>query len=45
MRDKLNDLNVLNEFTLYPNAGHGWNGLDLLNTTIKLKAFIQTHLN
>lgn len=45
MRDKLNDLGVLNEFTLYPNAGHGWIGLDLLDTSIKLKAFIETHLN
>jgi acetyl esterase/lipase len=45
MRDRLNELNVINEFTLYPNAGHGWIGLDLLDTTIKLKAFIQEHLN
>lgn len=45
MRDKLNELNVINEFTLYPNAGHGWVGLDLLDTSIKLKAFIQAHLN
>ena len=45
MHDKLDDLNVINEFTLYPNAGHGWIGLDLLDTTIKLKAFIQEHLN
>lgn len=45
MRDKLNDLNLLNKFTLYPSAGHGWIGLDLLDTSIKLKAFIQTCLN
>lgn len=44
MRDKLQMLGVTNQFTLYPNAGHGWIGLDLLDTGIKLKAFTQTHL-
>ncbi len=45
MRDKLNQLGVINDFTLYPNAGHGWDGLELLDTTIKLKLFLQTYLN
>jgi acetyl esterase/lipase len=44
MRDKLNELGVTHEFTLYPNAGHGWIGLELLDTWLKLKAFTQTHL-
>lgn len=44
MRDKLNLLGVTNEFTLYPNAGHGWVGLELLDTWTKLKLFIQTYL-
>ena len=44
MRDKLEMLGVTHQFTLYPNAGHGWVGLDLLDTGIKLKAFTQTHL-
>lgn len=44
MRDKLNELGVTNEFTLYPDAGHGWVGLELLDTWIKLKTFTQTHL-
>ncbi|MCK0133462.1 alpha/beta hydrolase [Arenibacter sp. S6351L] len=44
LRDGLMELNVEHEFTLYPNGGHGWVGLDLLDTTIKLKAFIQEHL-
>ena len=44
MRDKLEELNVIHEFTLYPDEGHGWVGLNLLDTTIKLKAFIETHL-
>ncbi|MCK0179967.1 alpha/beta hydrolase [Flavobacteriaceae bacterium S0862] len=44
MRVKLEMLGVTHQFTLYPNAGHGWVGLDLLDTVIKLKAFTQTHL-
>lgn len=44
MRDKLEELNVIHEFTLYPNESHGWLGLNLLDTTIKLDAFIETHL-
>ncbi|WP_452220961.1 alpha/beta hydrolase fold domain-containing protein [Lacinutrix salivirga] len=40
MHDKLNTLGVTNEFYLYPNEGHGWIGLNLLDTTIKLNAFI-----
>ena len=45
MRDKLQDLGVTHEFTLYPNAGHGWIGLDLLDTSFKLKAFIEAHFD
>ncbi|MCX7549877.1 alpha/beta hydrolase [Xanthomarina sp. F2636L] len=45
MRDKLETLGVTHQFTLYPNAGHGWVGLDLLDTSIKLKAFIETHFD
>ena len=44
LRDKLVDLNVTHQFTLYPNAGHSWVGLDLLDTWLKLKTFTQTHL-
>ena len=44
MRDKLADLNVTHEFTLYPNEGHGWVGINLLDTSLKLKAFIETHM-
>ena len=44
LKDKLVELNVEHQFTLYPNGGHGWVGLDLLDTSIKLKAFIQEHL-
>ena len=45
MRDKLQELGVIHDFTLYENAGHGWTGLDLLDTTIKLHAFMEAHLN
>jgi len=44
MRDKLQSLGVTHEFTLYPNAGHGWVGLELLDTWVKLKGFINNHL-
>ena len=44
LKDRLVELNVEHQFTLYPNGGHGWVGLDLLDTSIKLKAFIQEHL-
>ncbi|WP_225036238.1 alpha/beta hydrolase [Winogradskyella sp. SM1960] len=44
MRDQLEDLGVTHQFTLYPTEGHGWDGLNLLDTTIKLQTFIETHL-
>ena len=44
MEAKLSSLGVTHQFTLYPNAGHGWVGLELLDTWTKLKAFTQTHL-
>lgn len=44
LRDKLESLGVINEFTLYENAGHGWIGLELLDTWTKLKVFINNRL-
>ena len=44
LQDKLHELEVVNEFTLYPTAGHGWTGLELLDTWEKLKTFTQAHL-
>ncbi|MBC3758872.1 alpha/beta hydrolase [Hyunsoonleella sp. SJ7] len=45
LRDKLQLLGVTNEFTLYPNAGHGWtDAVLLLDTWTKLKAFTETYL-
>lgn len=40
---KLNALGIVNEFTLYENEGHGWEGEALIDTYIKLKQFILNH--
>lgn len=45
LRDKLQTLGVTHEFTLYENEGHGWVGSSLLDTWIKLKAFISLYLD
>jgi dienelactone hydrolase len=44
LRDKLANLRVTHKFTLYPNSGHGWVGLELLDTWTKLKSFMLSHL-
>ena len=41
---KLEELNITHEFTLYETEGHGWVGLNLFDTTVKLKAFVEKHL-
>jgi acetyl esterase/lipase len=41
---RLTELNVVHEFTLYPNEGHGWGGDNLFDTSEKLKTFTKTHL-
>ena len=41
---KLTELGVDHEFTLYENEGHGWVGLNLFDTSIKLKGFIDKNL-
>lgn len=45
MNTKLESLGVPHQFTLYPYAGHGWIGPDLLDTSTKLQAFIETYFN
>lgn len=45
MQAKLETHGVTHQFVLYPNAGHGWVGLELLDTWTKLKAFTDTHLD
>ncbi|MCF6297347.1 MAG: alpha/beta hydrolase [Flavobacteriaceae bacterium] len=44
LRDKLNEFGVTHEFTLYPDEGHGWDGLNALDTWSKIKIFMQKHL-
>lgn len=44
LRDKLESLGVAHQFTLYENAGHGWVGLELLDTWSKLKQYLETFL-
>ncbi|WP_203258283.1 alpha/beta hydrolase [Hyunsoonleella ulvae] len=44
LRDKLQDLGVAHQFTLYENAGHGWTGVELLDTWGKLKVFLEIYL-
>lgn len=44
MAEKLESLDVPFEFTLYENAGHGWTGTELLDTSNKLIAFIENYL-
>lgn len=44
MRTQLEEHHVIHEYTLYPDEGHGWEGLNLLDTTQKLQTFIETHL-
>lgn len=44
MDAKLTELGVPHEFTFYENEGHGWVGLNLFDTSAKLKAFIEEHL-
>ena len=41
---KLTELNVIHEFTLYQSEGHGWLGLNLFDTSVKLKEFIGLYL-
>ncbi len=43
MHAKLDELGVTNEFTLYENEGHGWEGDSFNDTLNKLSVFIDTH--
>ncbi|MGB3607551.1 MAG: alpha/beta hydrolase [Psychroserpens sp.] len=44
MEAKLAELGITHQFTLYPNEGHGWDGLELLDTWTKIKTFTEEHL-
>ena len=39
LNEKLSKLNVTHEYTLYPEAGHGWTGIEFIDTWTKIKAF------
>jgi len=43
LHHKLDELNVINEFTLYENEGHGWQGTALNDTYNKLENFISAY--
>jgi len=43
MRDRLEELGVPHEFHFYPNEGHGWIGLNLLDSIVKLQAFMRAY--
>ena len=43
MQAKLDELGITNEFTLYENEGHGWDGANFTDTLNKLSDFIDTH--
>ncbi|MEC3907946.1 alpha/beta hydrolase [Tamlana sp. 2201CG12-4] len=44
MRDKLSDLDIIHEFTLYPNVGHSLGVLEIIDAWNKLKTFISNQL-
>jgi acetyl esterase/lipase len=41
---QLTTLGVTHEFHFYPEEGHGWEGANLLDTTSKLSAYIETYI-
>lgn len=43
LHNRLDELGVINQFTLYENEGHGWLGNSLLDTYSKLGIFINTY--
>jgi hypothetical protein len=43
--DKLQSLNVANQYVYYPDDGHGWDGADLTDSFDKITAFIKLHVN
>ena len=43
MHSKLNEIGVVNEFYLYENEGHGWDGIPLQDTHTKLENFISKY--
>ena len=45
VRDKLQLLGVPQQYVFYPDAGHGWDGTNLLDSFDKIAVFLQTYMN
>lgn len=43
LRDRLEELDVPHVFYFYPTEGHGWVGLNLLDSIVKLRAFVREY--
>lgn len=45
LKEKLDELGIPNEITVYPGEGHGWTDLNNWNDTFdKFKVFVETHM-
>jgi len=44
VRDKLQSVGVPHQYVLYPTAGHGWTGPDLVDSFNKIAAFVQLYV-
>jgi acetyl esterase/lipase len=42
--DKLNSAGVINQYVFYPTEGHGWTGLDFLDSFNKINAFLDANV-
>lgn len=45
VRDKLQSLGVATQYVFYPDKGHGWDGLELLDSFDKITAFLTLHMH
>lgn len=45
VRDKLQSLGVANQYVFYTDKGHGWDGLELLDSFDKITTFLTLHMH
>ena len=45
LKNKLIEFNVQHEYTFYPNEGHGWEGINAIDTFTKITAFFKSIKN
>jgi acetyl esterase/lipase len=45
VRDKLQSLGVAGQYVFYPNDGHGWEGVDLIDSFDKITKFLKLNMN